>query len=121
MEQEAELIDEDPPQDVIAEAEAEVVQDVPNIGPVSPPPPLPPIGSVTQGDIPLVNMGAVSQNIVLPVTTLPPDDSQLVAELEARRAALTAQVEKIEAMIGFVASGAELAVRVAKIERFLGL
>lgn len=104
---EAELIDEDPP------AELE-------------PPPPPP--TIVMGDVQQFGMGA-EQGIVEPTITPPPlpaavevpPESALLAELAKQRDALLARVQAIETMLGFVAGAEDLAVRVAKIERFLGI
>ena len=101
----AELIDEDPPVEL------------------EPPPPPPTMGDVQQPGM------AAEQGIVAPLVTPPPlpvavevpPESVLLAELGKQRDALMARVQTIESMLGFVAGAEDLAVRVAKIERFLGI
>ena len=86
-----------------------------------PPPPQ------VMGDVQQYGMGA-EQGIVPPAfygKYRPPlpvlDDAKLLAELKKRRDELTARVDAIEDLLGFVESAGDLAVRVAKLERFLGL
>lgn len=57
-------------------------------------------------------------NVVPP---LPSDIDDLKQFLLAQRDSLTQRVQEIESQLGFIVSADELAVRVAKIELFLGI
>lgn len=99
------LIDEDPPAEVV-DLELEPV------------PPTVVISDVHQ---------AGEQGIVQPIVSYPPPpplpatDDAIIALLKKRRDDMTARVNAIESLLGFVESAGDLAVRVAKIERFLGM
>jgi hypothetical protein len=67
-----------------------------------------------------LQMGEIDPKVVTSNLLLNPLGT-LAGELEAQRAALLERVAAIESLLGFIASSAELSVRVAALERFVGI
>lgn len=109
-----ELIDEDPP------ADNDPAEDGRRGTIPSYPIPQPPVmGNVPRNESAL-QMGEIDPKVVASSLLLNPLDAA-IAELQAQRDALLARVAAIEALLGFVASAADLSVRVAALERFVGI
>jgi hypothetical protein len=113
----ADLIDEDPPTD---DPDAEGKRgDIPSY-PIPKPPTM-------GGVVPTVvakPMGNIEARIAFTAPAGAPsaaDLALLTDALEAEREALTLRVAAIEALLGFVAVSSELSVRVANLERFVGI
>jgi hypothetical protein len=66
-----------------------------------------------------LQMGEIDQKVVSANIILNPLD--VASQLLAERDALLARVAAIEALLGFVATEADLNVRVAALERFVGI
>jgi hypothetical protein len=120
----ADLIDEDPPDvDVDPPTDDADVEgkrgDIPSY-PIQKPPNM-------GGVVPTVvakPMGNIEARIAFTAPAGAPsaaDLALLTDALESEREALTQRVAAIEALLGFVAVSAELSVRVANIERFVGV
>jgi hypothetical protein len=109
------LIDEDPP----ADSDDPAIDAQRGTIPSYPIPKPPVMGAVPRNESPL-QMGEIDQKVVQSNILLNPLDSVL-QELEAERAALLQRVAAIESLLGFVATAADLSVRVAAIERFVGI
>jgi hypothetical protein len=109
-----ELIDEDPPDsdDPSEDARRGTI-------PSYPIPQPPPMGGVVRVPSDL-QMGEVDPKVVASSILLNPLGT-LAGELEAQRAALLERVAAIESLLGFITSSAELSVRVAALERFVGI
>jgi hypothetical protein len=110
-----ELIDEDPPvdsDDPAVDAQRGTIPSYP-----IPKPPL--MGAVPPNESTL-QMGEIDQKVVSTSFILNPL-RRLAPQLLAERDALLARVAAIEALLGFVATEADLNVRVAALERFVGI
>lgn len=114
------------------ETTPDVLIDEPDAGELEPPPQLQ--TPIVMGDVQQAGMGAamgaIEPKVVFDADSIPsppfgngPDESDiaLIEKLKRRRDALTERVHTIEELLGFVESAADLAVRVAKIERFVGI
>ena len=110
------LIDEDPPQtdsdDPAVDAQRGTIPSYP-----IPQPPV--MGNVPRNESRL-QMGEIDPKVVTSALIVQPQDS-LVAQLQAERDALLQRVAAIESLLGFVATAADLSVRVAALERFVGI
>lgn len=110
-----ELIDEDPPEDSDDPAVDARRGTIPSY-----PIPQPPVmGSVPRNESAL-QMGEIDPKVVSANLIAQPQGT-LVEQLQAERAALLDRVAAIEALLGFVATAADLSVRVAALERFVGI
>jgi hypothetical protein len=108
------LIDEDPPadsDDPAVDAQRGTIPSYP-----IPKPPL--MGAVPPNESTL-QMGEIDPKVVSSNIILNPLD--VASQLLAERDALLARVAAIEALLGFVATEADLNVRVAALERFVGI
>lgn len=108
-----ELIDEDPPSDDPSEDARR--GNIPSY-PIPKPPPMGGVVGVPSD----LQMGEVDPKVVASSILLNPLGT-LAGELEAQRAVLLERVAAIESLLGFIASSAELSVRVAALERFVGI
>ena len=109
----SDLIDEDPPDVEPSDVEPQRV-------PVYAPPGAPPMGSVARA-APGLSMGEIDPKIVFSGAPLTVTPSELVQLLQQDRAALHARIADIDSLLGFVSTSEDLSVRVAAIERFVGI
>lgn len=114
---ESELIDEDPPQSNDSDDPAVDAQrgNIPSY-----PIPQPPVMGAVPRNESRLQMGEIDPKVVQANLLAQPQDA-LVAQLKAQRDELLARVADIEALLGFVATASDLSVRVAALERFVGI